>query len=92
MDNKLNEDINFILKHASQDEVKNAINDAQEARETATNEFNTSASKVNRQTLKLPPTVVHWITIKYGKEIWRDKKFIKELWDTYKVFRACERF
>jgi hypothetical protein len=46
----------------------------------------------NRKALNLPPTVVHWLTIKYGKNIWRDKKFVQQLWDTYKVFRACERY
>jgi len=91
MDNKTNEEISQILK-ITPEETKAAIEDARAARELARNDFNANSSKTVRQALKLPPKLEWFITWKYGKDIWQNKKFMKELWDTLKVFRACEKF
>jgi hypothetical protein len=92
METSLINDFDKLLKKASKEDVADAIADAKDARERATNSTNSSASKANRATMNLPAIVVHWITIKYGKDIWRNKKFIKELWETYSIFRSCERY
>jgi hypothetical protein len=90
MDNPF-EDINMILK-CTPEEAKSVMEEAKRRR--AANIKSTGASKTNAQrSLSCIPQTVYWaLTLKYGKHIWSDKKFMKEFWDTYDMFRACEKY
>lgn len=71
---------------------KDHLKSLKETRGMQNNEFASTKSKASRLTVSLPPNVYWWLTFKYGKNIWKDDKFIKELWDTWKVFRMAERY
>ena len=40
----------------------------------------------------IPVPVLKAIEAKYGRQIWKNKKFLREFFDTYKAFRMCEKY
>lgn len=74
------------------DTVENQLKSIRDERNSQDNEFAENKSGSMRHEVSLPPKVYWYLTFKYGKQIWKNKKFMRELWDTWKVFRIAERY
>lgn len=84
-------DIDKLLK-VSEKEAEQVMQEAARRRARNVKATGASESMTNRSLSMIPDTVYWGLTLKYGKGIWSDKKFLKEFWDTYAAFRTCEKY
>ena len=61
-------------------------------RDLQDNQFGSNKSNSARNVLELPPRVYWALVFKYGKKAVEDPKFRRELFDTWSVFRGCEKY
>ena len=90
MDN-IFQDIDSLLK-VNEEEAKAVMQEAQVRREQKKRATGASDGLTNRSLAAIPPSIYWGIARKHGRQIWNDPKFVKQFWETYKVFRACETY
>lgn len=71
---------------------KDHLQSLKDERSMQNNEYASTKSKASRHTLSLPPRFYWWLTRKYGRHIWKDDKFVREIYDTWSCFRMAERY
>ena len=84
------DDIEIVSKFFPED-FKSAKEEALRNKNEAKNRFCSLESNSGRLLGTLPVSVYNYLLVKYGKERMRDKKFMREVFDTLKVFKSCER-
>jgi hypothetical protein len=83
-------DIEVVSKFFPED-FKSAKDEALRNKSNAKNDFCSLESNSGRLLGTLPMSVYNFLLRKYGKERMRDKKFMREVFDTLSVFKSCER-
>jgi hypothetical protein len=73
-------------------EAKQVVEQVKERREQQLNKFGATEDLSQRSLGEIPPHIYWGMVRKFGKDIWADKKFRKEFFDTYSVFRVAEKY